>query len=175
MSMRRVGEAYVADTARVMGQVTLGRDVSLWYGVVVRGDIAAISVGEATNVQDGSILHCDTGEPLVVGAQVSIGHAAVVHCASVGDGTLIGIASRVLAGARVGRGCLVAAGAVVPPRMVVPDGMVVMGVPGKVVRRLSDKERAYVAAIPPEYVALARHHVEHPDAANVRAWTGNRA
>lgn len=171
--MRRVGGAYVADTARVLGRVTLGRDVSLWYGVVVRGDIDAIAIGESTNVQDGSILHCDTGEPLVVGPNVTIGHAAVVHCASVGEGSLVGIASRVLAGARIGKGCLVAAGTVVPPRMVVPDGMVVMGVPGRIVRAVSEKERKYLADVPPEYVLLARRHAEHPDAPDVRAWTGN--
>src|SRR5688572_885216 len=110
MTIRRVGAAYVADTARVLGDVRLGSDVSLWYGVVVRGDVAAIAIGEGTNVQDGSVLHCDTDVPMTIGAHVTIGHAAVVHCISVGDGSLVGIGARVLAGARVGRGCLVAAG-----------------------------------------------------------------
>lgn len=173
MPILRVADAYVADTARVTGRVTLGRDVSLWYGVVVRGDVAPITIGDGTNVQDGSVLHCDTDEPLVVGAHVTIGHAAVVHCKAVGDGSLVGIAARVLAGAVVGRGCLVAAGAVVPPRMVVPDGMVVMGVPGKVVRPVNEKERQYLAEVPPGYVLLARRHAEHPDAPDVRPWTGN--
>lgn len=154
----RVGKAYVADTARVIGDVTLGEDVSVWYGAVVRGDVAPISIGDGTNVQDGSILHCDTDRPLVVGAQVTIGHAAVVHCAEVGEGSLIGIAARVLAGARIGKGCLVAAGALVPPGLIVPDGMVVMGLPGRIVRKVSEKERAYLVEVPPGYAALAKRH-----------------
>ena len=92
MTMYRVGRVWIADTARVVGRVTLGRDANLWYGVVVRGDVAPIEIGAGTNVQDGSVLHCDTDEPLVIGENVSIGHAAVVHCSSVADGALIGIA-----------------------------------------------------------------------------------
>ena len=172
MSIRRVGPAFIADTARVLGDVTLGRDVSIWYGTIVRGDVAPITVGDATNVQDLTMLHCDTDEPLVIGPNVSIGHAAVVHCAEVGEGSLIGIGARVLAGARIGKGCIVAAGAVVPPRMVVPDGHVVMGLPAKVVRKVSDSEKAYIVAIPPHYVNVARHHAEHPDAPDVRPYTG---
>lgn len=173
MSIRATGGAFLADTARVLGRVTLGRDVSIWYGTVVRGDVAPIEIGEATNVQDLSLLHCDTDQPLVVGPNVSIGHHVVVHCAEVGEGALIGIGARVLAGARVGKGALVAAGAVVPPRMVVPDGMVAMGLPARVVRAVSDAERAYLLSVPPHYVGLARHHVAHPDAPDVRAWDGN--
>lgn len=156
----RKGGAYVADTARVVGDVTLGKDVSVWYGAVIRGDVAPITVGAGTNVQDGAILHCDTGRPLRIGANVTIGHAAVVHCEEIGDGSLIGIAARVLAGARVGKGCLVAAGAVVPPGLVVPDGMVVMGLPGRIVRAVSTKERAYLAEVPPGYAALAKRHAD---------------
>lgn len=172
MTIRRAGTAFVADTARVLGDVTLARDVSVWYGTVIRGDVAPISVGDATNVQDLTMLHCDTDVPLVIGPNVTIGHSAVVHCAEVGEGSLIGIGARVLAGARIGKGCIVAAGAVVPPRMVVPDGHVVMGLPGKVVRAVSESERAYIAAIPPHYADLARHHADHPDAADVRPYTG---
>lgn len=172
MPILRVGEVYIADTARVMGRVTLGRDVNLWYGVVVRGDVAPITIGEATNVQDGSILHCERDEPLVVGPNVTVGHEAVVHCASVGEGSLIGIGARVLAGAVIGKGCLVAAGAVVPPRMVVPDGMCVMGLPARVVRAVNAKERKYLAEVPPGYVLLARHHADDPDAPDVRPYRG---
>jgi carbonic anhydrase/acetyltransferase-like protein (isoleucine patch superfamily) len=175
MPVVRVAHAWIADSARVTGRVTLGRDVNLWYGVVVRGDVAPISIGDRTNVQDGTILHCDSDAPLVIEADVSIGHAAVVHCASVGAGSLIGIGARVLAGAKVGRGCLVAAGALVPPGMVVPDGMCVMGLPAQVVRPVTDAERKYIDAIPPHYVGLARHHAEHPDAPDVRDWDGRPA
>jgi len=173
MPIVRVGAAYLADTARVLGRVTLGRDVNVWYGVVIRGDVAPISIGDGTNVQDDSVLHCDTEEPLVVGAHVTIGHSVVVHCREVGEGSLVGIGSRVLAGARIGKGCLVAAGAVVPPGMVVPDGQCVMGVPGRIVRAVSEKERKYLAEVPPGYVDLARRHADHPDADDIRPWTRN--
>jgi len=175
MSIHRVGHAYIADTARVLGRVTLGRDVNVWYGTVIRGDVAPITVGDATNVQDNSTLHCDTDAPLVVGPNVTIGHAVVVHCAEVGEGSLIGIGARVLAGARVGKGCLVAAGAVVPPGMVVPDGMCVMGLPARVVRGVSPAERKYLAEVPPGYVELARRHAENQDAPDVRGWDGRGA
>lgn len=168
MPMRRVGSAYIADTARAMGDVRLGADVSLWYGVVVRGDIAPITIGEASNIQDGSILHCDTDVPLTLGANVTVGHAAVVHCVEVGEGSLVAIGARVLAGARIGKGCLVAAGCVVPPNLVVPDGMVVMGVPGRIVRAVSEKERKYLAEVPPHYVKLARKHCDEPEAREIR-------
>lgn len=174
MSVARISNAWIADTARVVGDVRLGDDANVWYGVVIRGDVAPITVGARVNVQDLSMLHCDADEPLVVGDDVSIGHCAVVHCSSVGDGTLIGIGAKVLAGARIGRGCIVAAGAVVPPRMVVPDGTMVMGVPAKVVRPVTDAERAYLAMIPPHYVKLARRHADHPDDPIVRPWSGNR-
>jgi len=173
MSIVRVGPAFVADNARVLGRVTLGRDVNVWYGVVIRGDCAPITVGEATNVQDNSVLHCDTDEPLVVGPNVTIGHSVVVHCVEVGEGSLLGIGSRVLAGARVGKGCLVAAGALVPPGMVVPDGQCVMGVPARVVRAVTERERKYLAEVPPGYVELARRHADHRDAPDVRPWTRN--
>ena len=111
----------------------------------------------------------------MIGANVTIGHAAVVHCREVGEGSLIGIGARVLAGARIGRWCLVAAGAVVPPRMVVPDGMCVMGLPGRVVRAVSEKERQYLVDVPAGYVLLARRHCEHPDAPDIRPWGADRA
>ncbi len=161
--MHRVSGAYIADTARVRGDVTLGEDVNLWYGVVIRGDVAPVTIGARTNVQDNTVIHCDADKPLVIGRDVSIGHAAVVHGVVVGDGTLIGIGARVLDGSRIGKGCLIAAGALVPPGLEVPDGMVVMGMPGRIVRPLTDAERAYLVDIPPRYAALAKLHCERPD------------
>ncbi len=172
MTMNRVGHVYIADTARVRGDVTLGEDVNLWYGVVIRGDVAPVTIGARTNVQDAVIIHCDADIPNIIGCDVSIGHGAIVHGGFVGDGTLIASAATVLAESRIGKGCLIAAGAVVPPRMIVPDGMVVMGVPGKIVRAVRDSERAYLAEIPPRYVLLARRHHERPDAPQTRNYDG---
>lgn len=161
--MRRVAGAYVADTARVIGDVTLGEGVSVWFGTVVRGDVGPVRIGRDTNLQDGVIVHCDHGVPNVIGERVSVGHAAVVHGAEVGDGSLIGIGAKLLSGSRIGKRCLIAAGAVVPPGLVVPDDHVVMGLPGRVVRETRPSERKYLAEIPPRYRALAELHAEHVD------------
>ena len=148
-------EAFVADTARVMGDVEIGAGVSFWFGASVRGDVAKVTIGAGSNVQDNATVHCDSGKPNVIGSNVSIGHNAVVHGLSVGDGTLIGMGAVVLGGTTIGTGCLVAAGALVPPGLEVPDGHVVMGVPGKVVREVTDKEREYLGWLAPHYVELA--------------------
>lgn len=163
MTMRIRDLAYIADTARVVGDVRLGRDVNIWYGAAIRGDVAPIVIGEATNVQDNAVIHCDHRYANVIGREVIIGHGAIVHGESVGDGTLIGMGAVVLGHTKIGRGCLIAAGAVVPPGLEVPDGMVVVGVPGKIVRAVNDADRAYLAKLPQHYVRLARRHAEHPE------------
>ena len=168
--MRHIQGVFIADTARVLGEVTLGKNVSIWYGVAIRGDVAPITLGEGSNVQDNAVLHCDHKFPLVIGAGVTIGHNAVVHGESVGDGTMIGIGAIVLGHTKIGKGCLIAAGAVVPPGLTVPDGMVVMGVPGKIVRETSDAEKEYLRTVPPRYVELARRHFEQPDDVLVKPW-----
>jgi len=149
---------WFADTARVVGDVTLGGGVSVWYGAVIRGDVAPVTIGAGTNVQDQAVVHCDSGVPNTIGANVSIGHAAVVHGKSVGDGTLIGMHATILGRTEIGRGCLIAAGAVLPPGAVVPDGHVVMGVPGRVVRAVTEDERDYLAWLAPHYQQLAARH-----------------
>lgn len=168
MSMRRVADAYIADTARVLGEVTIGRDVGIWYGVAIRGDVAPITIGDGTNVQDNAVIHCDHDFPNHIGRHVTIGHAAIVHGEEVGDGTLIGMGATVLGHTKIGRRCLIAAGAVVPPGLVVPDGMVVMGVPGRIVRETNDQEKHYLTWLAPHYVKLAQLHVEHPDDPRIR-------
>ncbi len=160
LRMIRCGHFWKAANAVVCGAVDIGPDASLWFGAVLRGDVAPITVGARVNVQEHAVLHCDSGEPLTVGDAVTIGHGAVVHCASVGAGSLIGIKAVLLGGAVIGRDCLIAAGAIVSPRMVVPDGHVVMGVPGKVVRPLRDSERQHLRENNDHYVILARRHVE---------------
>lgn len=134
--------AWVAETAIVRGDVTLGEDVSVWFSAVLRGDEAPITVGDRSNIQDGAVLHVSAGFPCAVGREVTIGHGAVVHGCTVEDGALIGIRSTVLDGAVIGRGAVVGAGAVVPPGMHVPPEMLVLGVPAKVVGPLTDAQRS---------------------------------
>ncbi|MEM1444707.1 MAG: gamma carbonic anhydrase family protein [Planctomycetota bacterium] len=171
-AFRRIGPAILADTARVTGDVKLGHDASVWFGAAIRGDVAAITIGDGSNVQDNATVHCDSGRPNHIGADVIIGHNAVVHGESVGDGSLIGIQATVLGRTRIGKGCLIAAGAVVPPWMKVPDGMVVMGVPGRVVREVNDQEREYLAWLPAHYRQLAAKYADTPDAPDVRPYSG---
>lgn len=134
--------AWIADTATVRGNVTLGEDVSVWFAAVLRGDEAPITIGDRTNIQDGAVLHVSAGFPCVVGREVTIGHGAVVHGCTVEDGALIGIRATVLDGAVIGEGAVVGAGAVVPPGMHVPPGMLALGVPAKVVGPLTDAQRS---------------------------------
>lgn len=145
--------AWVADSAEVMGDVVLGEQVSLWFGVVARGDTDAIRIGSQTNIQDLSVLHADVGMPLTIGSGVTVGHKAMLHGCTVGDDSLIGIGAVVLNGAKIGKGCLVGAGSLVTEGKEFPDGSMIMGAPAKVVRqltpeqlqRLRDSARHYVA------------------------------
>lgn len=134
--------AWIAETATIRGDVTLGEDVSVWFTAVLRGDEAPITVGDRTNIQDGAVLHVSAGFPCVIGREVTIGHGAVVHGCTVEDGALIGIRATVLDGAVIGQGAVVGAGAVVPPGMHVPPEMLAIGVPAKVVGPLTDAQRS---------------------------------
>jgi carbonic anhydrase/acetyltransferase-like protein (isoleucine patch superfamily) len=170
MSIRLIHGVFLADTARVLGEVELAPDVSIWYGVSIRGDVAKVTIGQGTNVQDNAVIHCDSNVPNTIGRDVTIGHGAIVHGVSVGDGTLIGMGATVLGGTRIGRRCLVAAGAVVPPNMQVPDDTMVVGVPARIARPTNEKERMYLAWLAPHYVKLARLHAEQRDDPRVRPW-----
>lgn len=153
-------EFFLATSAVVYGDVTIGPEASFWFNVVVRGDVAAIRIGARTNVQDNSVIHCDSGVPNEIGEDVTIGHAAIVHGKSVGRGSLIGMGAKVLGQTVIGQECLIAAGAVVPPGLVVPDRKLVMGVPGKIVRDVSEKDLQYMRWLSGHYVSLAKKHVE---------------
>ncbi|WP_405142526.1 gamma carbonic anhydrase family protein [Sphaerisporangium sp. NBC_01403] len=156
-------EAYVAPTAVVVGRVRLARAANVWYGAVLRGEDEAIEVGEECNIQDLCCLHADPGLPAVLESRVSLGHRAVVHGAHVESGALVGIGAVVLNGARIGAGSLVAAGCVVTPGKRIPAGVLVAGVPGTVVRELTDRDRATFARTPDTYVAkAARHRAARP-------------
>lgn len=134
-------DAFVADGARLVGAVTLGPRASIWYNAVLRADSAPISVGAGSNVQDNVSVHVDSDHGVQIGERVSIGHNAVVHGCTIGDGSLIGMGAVVLSGAVIGSGCLVAGGAVVLGGTEVPDGSLVAGVPAKVRRALTEEER----------------------------------
>ncbi|HEX8522389.1 MAG TPA: gamma carbonic anhydrase family protein [Tepidisphaeraceae bacterium] len=150
---------YVSQTAIITGDVTVGEQSSFWFGAVARGDVAPITIGRRVNVQDQVVIHCDTDVPNEIEDDVSIGHGAVVHGTFVGRGTLIGMNATVLGQSRIGRDCLIAAGAVVPPGLEVPDRMVVMGVPGKIVRPVKEKELEYLRWLPGRYVELAESYL----------------
>ena len=152
--------AFVAPTASIIGNATFGEQASAFYGVSVRADTAAISVGAGSNLQDNVVLHADPGFPCSVGSGVSVGHAAVVHGCTVEDDCLIGMGATILNGAVIGTGSLVAAGAVVLEGTIVPPRSLVAGVPAKVRRELSEKEFDGVKANAARYVELAALHRE---------------
>jgi carbonic anhydrase/acetyltransferase-like protein (isoleucine patch superfamily) len=135
-------ESYISPTADVIGDVNLGERVSVWFHAVLRGDLAPISIGDGTNIQDGCILHVDRGQGVSVGHDVTVGHNAVLHACTVGDRTLIGMGAIVLSGAHIGSECIIGAGALIPQHKEIPDGTLVLGSPGKVVRVLTAEERA---------------------------------
>lgn len=132
--------AWIADSAQVMGQVSLGEASSIWFGVVIRGDTDAITIGARTNVQDLSVLHADVGMPLTLGEGVTVGHQVMLHGCTVGDNSLIGIGAVVLNGARIGKNCLVGAGALVTEGKEFPDGSMILGSPARVVRSLTPEQ-----------------------------------
>jgi carbonic anhydrase/acetyltransferase-like protein (isoleucine patch superfamily) len=150
--------AFVAAGARVMGAVSLGEGSSVWYNAVLRADGDTITVGAGSNLQDNVSVHVDSGRPVVIGENVSVGHNAVVHGCTIGDGSLVGMGAVVLNGAVIGSGCLIAGGAVVLEGSQIPDGSLVAGVPAKVRRELTDQERAGILR---NAQAYREHVVEH--------------
>jgi len=154
-------EVYIARTAVVLGDVTLGDHSSVWYGAVLRGDINRIVVGENSNVQDNAVLHLADDHPCLVGNWVTIGHSANVHACTIEDDCLIGIGSTVLDGAVVGAQSIVGANALVPPGMRIPPGSMVLGTPGKIVRTLSAEERAGLKHWAQKYVVNGAYCLRH--------------
>lgn len=148
--------AWVADSAQVIGQVQLGEHASVWFGSVLRGDTERLSVGARSNIQDGAVLHADAGFPLEIGTDVTVGHKAMLHGCTVGDGSLIGIGAVVLNGARIGRGCLVGAGALVTEGKTFPDGSLIVGSPARAVRELSPEQKAGLLRSAAHYVENAQ-------------------
>ncbi len=150
--------AFIAPGAAVLGDVTLGEDASVWYGAVVRGDLAPIVIGAQTNLQDGTIVHVDDGVPCAIGRRVGVGHRVILHGCTVEDECLIGMGSILLNGVRIGTGSVVAAGAVIPEGMQVPSRSLVMGVPGRIVRPVDASLAGRIATTWARYVEQARAH-----------------
>lgn len=149
------GEDYfVADNATVIGSVILENNANIWFNVVIRGDNEMIRIGENTNIQDGSVLHCDPGIELNIGKNVTVGHKAMLHGCKVGDNTLIGINSVVLNNAVIGKNCIIGSNALIPEGKVIPDNSVVMGSPGKIVKETTPDRVAVIAG-------MAMHYVEN--------------
>jgi carbonic anhydrase/acetyltransferase-like protein (isoleucine patch superfamily) len=136
--------AFVAPGAMLIGKVSLGQNASVWFGAILRGDNEAISIGPGSNVQDGVVMHTDPGFPLEIGANVTVGHRAVLHGSKVADDSLIGMQATILNGAVIGRNCIVGAGALVTERKVFPDGYLILGAPAKIARELTEAEQASI-------------------------------
>jgi carbonic anhydrase/acetyltransferase-like protein (isoleucine patch superfamily) len=147
--------AYVAEAATIIGSVVVGERASFWSGAIARGDNETIAVGADSNVQEGAVLHADPGFALTIGARVTVGHQAMLHGCTVGDGSLIGIQSVVMNGAVIGRNCLVGAGAIVTERKSFPDRSLIIGAPAKLARTLSDEEVAGLERAAAGYVERA--------------------
>ena len=148
-------DVWIAPTAVVIGKVVLEEAVSIWFGAVLRGDTEMIWVGAGANVQENCVLHTDPGHPLLIGANCTVGHGAILHGCSIGEGSLIGMGATVLNGARIGKGCLIGAGSLVTEGKDIPDGTMVMGRPGRVTRPLSPDEVARLLASAAHYRANA--------------------
>ncbi|HEY1091514.1 MAG TPA: gamma carbonic anhydrase family protein [Burkholderiaceae bacterium] len=150
--------AWVADSAEVIGDVTLEADANVWFGAILRGDTERLHIGRGTNIQDGSILHADHGFPLTLGENVTVGHKVVLHGCTVGDESLIGMGAIVLNGAKIGRQCLIGAGALVTEGKEIPDGSLVVGSPARLIRPLTPEQIAGLRLSAAHYVANARRY-----------------
>lgn len=151
-------DVFVAPDAAVIGRVTLGKGASVWFGTVIRGDGNTIAIGDNTNVQDNSVVHIDSDAPAVIGNDVTIGHAAVVHGCTIGDCSLIGIGATILSHAKIGRFCLVGAGALITERKEFPDRSLIIGAPARRIREVTDEEVEMLRESAAHYAALGRRY-----------------
>lgn len=151
-------DVYIAPTSYVGGDVVIGAQSTVMHHVMIRGDIAPIRIGARVNVQDGVILHTPHGTPLDIADDVGIGHRAIVHCRRIGSRTLIGIGAILLDDCEIGSRCIIAAGTVLTPKTIVPDGSVVMGIPGKIVRGVTDRDLRSIDHVVQSYLELGRLH-----------------
>jgi gamma-carbonic anhydrase len=159
--------AFVAPSADVMGAVMLGKDSSIWYQCVLRGDINNIRIGAGTNIQDGTVIHLADDFGVSIGEYSTIGHQAMIHACSIGKECLIGMGATILDGAQIGNQCLIGAGALVTKKMIIPEGSMVLGSPAKVVRPLTQEEREALRGWAEKYIHVAKAHAGRRRAENV--------
>lgn len=153
-------DAFVAPTAVIVGNVSIGSQSSIWFHTAIRGDIAPISIGKRSSVQDNTVVHVNMDAPTVIGDDVTIGHSALVHGTTIRDGALIGMGSLVLSYSTVGRNAVIAAGALIPERCEVPDEAIMIGVPARQRDGLSDEQAERLAGIPGRYVRVSRQYID---------------
>jgi carbonic anhydrase/acetyltransferase-like protein (isoleucine patch superfamily) len=151
---------FVAPNATVIGDVTLTANVSIWFSAVVRADKDRIIIGEGSNVQDNCVVHTSKGHPVIIGSNVSVGHGAILHGCTLCDQVLVGMGAIVLNGAKVGSGSLIGAGAIVTEGTDIPEGSVVVGVPGKVIKQVTDAQKDYILTNARSYVQLAMEYAD---------------
>lgn len=154
------GGAFVASNAIVTGDVTLGEDSGVWFGCVIRGDDAPLTIGRRTNIQDLTMIHADTGVPNVIGDEVTVGHRCVLHGAEIGDRCLIGMGAILLGGSKIGEGSIIGAGAVVKENMVIPPRSLVVGIPARIVREVSDEQLEAIKKSADGYANKIRLYLE---------------
>jgi len=153
---------YISDTATIIGDVTLNDDVNIWFGAVLRGDMHYIKVGSRTNIQDNAVVHVTTGiSPTYIGKGVTIGHSAIIHGCKINDDCMIGMGAIIMDDAIVGAGSLIGAGSLVPPNMEIPEKSLVVGVPGKIIRKITDEEYKMIIERPQEYIDLSKLYIKH--------------
>lgn len=149
---------FIAPNASVMGNITFGENVSVWYGAIIRADVEAIIIGNNSNIQDTAVLHADVGDPTIIGKDVTVGHGAIVHGAIIGDGSLIGMRATVLNRAKIGKNCIIGACALVTEGMIIPDNSLAVGIPAKVVRQISEQQAQLLKLGALHYVEMAERH-----------------
>jgi carbonic anhydrase/acetyltransferase-like protein (isoleucine patch superfamily) len=152
---------YVAPDASIIGSVTLENEANVWFNVVIRADNDQVTIGEQTNVQDGSVLHVDPGYPMTLGRRVTVGHKVMLHGCTIGDGTLVGINSVVMNGAKIGPATLIGANTLIAEGKEIPGGVLVLGSPGKIVRELTQEEKDYLLKVADGYVARSRFYKQN--------------
>ena len=151
-------DAFIAGNATILGDVTIGRMVSIWFGAVIRADKDRVCIGDWSNIQDNAVIHTSSGRPVYIGQQVSVGHGAILHGCTISDQVLIGMGAIILNGAKIGEGSLLGAGAVVTEGMEVPPGSVVVGVPGKVLKPSTEAQKMHIIENSRNYWELARRY-----------------
>lgn len=150
--------AWIAESADVIGDVVVEKGVSIWYGAVIRADLSKVVIKENSNVQDNSIIHVDSDKPTIIEKGVTVGHGAILHACEIGENSLIGMGAIVLSGAKIGKNCIIGAGALIPEGREIPDNSLVLGIPGKVIRKITDEEVEKLKESSKEYLKLKKNH-----------------